>query len=182
MQTIKVAGVDNVTAELWTAAPGKETQYATTFIRPGDKKFTMNLFNIYKMNDPIVKEEYEKYLVFPDGNRIFIDRDMAAAVDTYVTSARDAEAREGKLHTALVPLKTLYELRVKIKGRLLKRYPIVLDKGQKKQRKITGQLSSTRWGAIQLDFEPEIDIPTVEVTKDKGTFAPGKVQVSRPRE
>jgi hypothetical protein len=180
---MSITDSDTVELELWATTMGEDSKYATASVDQGDDSVTINLFN---QDDPLSKIAYENWLVFPEGHGNITDRDMAATVDTYLRSERDAKARRGDYETALVSLKTQYELVVKVNNIYVKpdrkedKYLINLYSGPRGgdensgarqpggKKPVTGTLSSHSADPsyLQLDYERIIKLPLANVTKD----------------
>jgi len=58
--------------------------------------------------------------------------------------------------------RTQYTLRIRSGGTELGEHQVILDRGRKRQREITGALLMPETGVIRLDYQPEIEILTLE--------------------
>ena len=151
---------DKVYAELWTIYNGKSfIKYASTQIMPNKKGFNFELFNA---NNPEAKISFEhKY--FPSRAGVVKKSTVLIEYD----NMRKVNMLKGLESFNLVSCKPQYQLKLLVNGKYAKKsYPIVLSKrvgGIK--RKITGQLSTTRPGIVQLNYEPEINLLVAKVTK-----------------
>jgi hypothetical protein len=154
-----------VEAELWTVTPGAEKKYA---------KAMLTSFSYVANNDLIISLYNEDY---PEN---FNKRD--------VTFSRKSHRSENN-KKAFVPLKTQYELKIKVNGVYAKmreedKYLINLYSGPRgkdtatgrnsRRKPITGTLSSSSadQGYVQLDYDRKIDITRAEAKKID--FEPGK--------
>ncbi|MCP4153346.1 MAG: hypothetical protein GY757_36790 [bacterium] len=175
-----ISSSSKVELEIWTTPPGEEgKKCATATVKPGDKSVMISLFN---KDNPASERDYHYSLKFPDGTMVFNDRDNPRATDML----KNHKARKAEYHTALVPLKTRYELKVKINGSYVThereedRYLINLYSGPRgggrdantgrtgrKKQPVTGKLSvnPSKPHYHTLDYDREIKLPLLKIIK-----------------
>ena len=131
-------------AELWTTTPGEQRKYASVILVQ-DGVEPLNSFTIWLLNQD-----------HPESQR-------------KAKTGRFGPSPEYKRHIVevLVPLKTRYELRLKINGQYKETHQVVLHSGLWKSpgRKdhVTGKLSFDDKGNAYLVHEPKIKLPIVQV-------------------
>jgi hypothetical protein len=63
-------------------------------------------------------------------------------------------------------MKSLYQLRLVADGKTVsRRYRVVLNRGRKSQREITGSVSQLEPGVLALEYSPELEILELKVRK-----------------
>jgi len=154
-----ITGADSVKAELWSVTLEDEYKVATAAIRKGNDQFTIDLYNA---EQPAVEVRYKQALARHLGGSSF---------------NRHLRAKQGEHHTALVRLRTQYELRLKVNGRV-ETYPVNLYAGPRgagrEKQPVTGTLSVSSLGPRyqELHYDRVIRIPLGRV--EKGSLQRGK--------
>ena len=139
-------------AELWVVTLEDEYKVATTAIRKGEDQFTIDLYNA---GQPAAKVSYEQAMARHFGGSGF---------------NRHVRPKWGEHYTALVPLRTQYELRLKVNGRV-ETYPVNLYAGPRgagrEKQPVTGTLSVSSLGPRyqELHYDRVIRIPLGRVEK-----------------
>jgi hypothetical protein len=156
---------DAVTAELWATTLEDESKYATAYIERGDRSFTITLFN---KDQPDASADYRRAMSSPGGT---VHIGGAVLMVEESSDSRKLGAHKGEYHTALVSLKTQYDLRLNVNGSK-QVYPVNLYQGSRGagriKKPITGTLSVSSLGPgyQALDYERVIQLPVGTVQKE----------------
>ena len=173
---LAVAPDDQIRAELWHVTEREQEEVAAKPIRGDASRFLLEIYN--GNNDLAVNEFHQPIPLTPIPVPLPRTTERAGMNSETPTPTPTPTPQEipknivKKKDRVLDTPRTCYELRIVMKDKLIAKYLVNLDRGSKKQKKITGRLSSPKPGVVQLDYEPQIDIPVAKVKK--GEVHPGK--------